>query len=95
MWRSDSGYPTYIIAAKRMTCRALKWRNGWSFIERSAIALGIEFGLTMPRQVQLKNLRRTFAVIRETLLSYPLWERLPHQEMAPTANTAPPFAVSK
>ena len=39
--------------------------------------------------------RRTFAVIRDTLLSYPLCERLPHHEIELVENTAPPFLVVK
>ena len=44
---------------------------------------------------QAVKARRTFSVMRDTLLSYELWERLPNQLIELTEKTAPPFWVSK
>ncbi len=43
----------------------------------------------------LRKRRSTLSTMRETLLSKPLWGRLPQKEMEPTENTAPPSGVSK
>ena len=41
------------------------------------------------------NRVNTFSVIRDTLLSYPFYERLPHQAMELVEKTAPPFWYSR
>src|SRR5438034_9988243 len=51
-------------------------------------------GRSFERASSERNLSRTFSVIRETLLSYLLWESAAHQPIDPVAKTAPPLGVS-